>query len=690
MGTWVFHGLAALSLLVFAGGVAGRLRFWLGATAGESEGPRIRLGSALRQGAAVFASSGALRTFALDGLLIRRLWRVSRYRWLVHALLAWSFAGLFVIGSLGDMTASLGVPLGKDDRWFAALNDTLGLALLAGVLLAAARRLFPATPHPTAAFDDGLALAVIGLLALGGFFLEAARYLDDAVPGSIAGYSYAGYAVSRAIKPAGLDPGALHDGLWWTHALLALGLVAYIPYSKLFHMFAAPATVVRNAGPASAPVLAPVAGLAGMLAPAGSEANRRTSLTAGQLLELDACIRCGECMRACSSFQAKGDEGATLVGMIRQRRYLFDGLAPLAGVLPGRSGVTVEQWERFQTGVFSCTLCGRCQEVCPVGIKTRSLAMALRQELATARCMMPRNMGIARDAVVEEGNVFRFPNEDRAMWAEFLDDIPPDLMGKDHADVLYFVGCVSSFSPAVQEIPQAFLQVLLKAGMDVALLAGKERCCGFPLIMGGLGGDARALIEHNMAELRRLGSKTVVFNCPSCYYTWKKYYPAEAGGVRLAHSTEIINELVQSGRLVFESGSLPVTYHDPCDLGRGLGVYDVPRDVLKRFASADYIELSPSREAAMCCGGGGDVEMWDPELVSDVNNLLTDAVVKSGAGILVQGCPQCKRVTQRGLESRGSDIQALDIAELALEFGTFVDPTPAIGAVQEREPAWHR
>jgi len=91
---------------------------------------------------------------------------------------------------------------------------------------------------------------------------------------------------------------------------------------------------------------------------------------------------------------------------------------------------------------------------------------------------------------VEEGNVFRFPNEDRAMWAEFLDDIPPDLLEKDHAAVLYFVGCVSSFSPAVQEIPQAFLQVLLKAGMDVALLAGKERCCGFPLIMGGLAGDA--------------------------------------------------------------------------------------------------------------------------------------------------------------------------------------------------------
>ena len=690
MGMWIFHGLAALSLLAFTAGVAGRIRFWLRASSHDAAMRRRDFSSAVRKSAAALRKPGALRAVAVDGLLFRRLWRVSRYRWLIHFLLAWSFVGLFVIGSLGDMVASLGVPLGKDDPWFAAVNDTLGLGLLAGVVLAAGRRLFPRAPHPATAFDDGLVLALIGLLAIGGFFLEAGRYLEDAVPASIGGYAYAGYALSRALEPLGANGEALHEGLWWTHALLALGLVAYIPHSKLFHMFTAPATIVRNAAPASSPVLAAGMDLTRALSPAAILANGNSLLTAGQMIELDACIRCGECMRACSSFQAKGDEGATLVGMIRRRRALFDDTTPLAGVLGGRDGVSAEQWERFQTGVFSCTLCGRCEEFCPVGIKTRGLAMALRQELATARCMMPKNLGVARDAVVEEGNVFRFPNEDRAMWAEFLDDIPPDLMEKDHAEVLYFVGCVSSFSPAVQEIPQAFLQVLLKAGMDVALLAGKERCCGFPLIMGGLAGDARALIDHNMAELRRLGAKMVVFNCPSCYYTWKKYYPVEAEGIRLAHSTEVINELLQSGRLVFETGAVPVTYHDPCDLGRGLGVYDVPRDVLKRFAPTDYVELTPSREAALCCGGGGDVEMWDPDLVSDVNAVLTDAVVDSGAGLLVQGCPQCKRVTQRGLESRGSGVRTLDIAELALEYGTFINPADTADAVKEGDLAWRR
>jgi len=112
--------------------------------------------------------------------------------------------------------------------------------------------------------------------------------------------------------------------------------------------------------------------------------------------------------------------------------------------------------------------------------------------------------------------------------------------------------------------------------------------------------------------------------------------------------------------------------------------------VLKRFAPTSYIELTPSREAALCCGGGGDVEMWDPDLVSDVNTVLTDAVVESGAGLLVQGCPQCKRVTQRGLESRGSGVRTLDIAELALEFGTFINPADTAGAVTEGDLAWRR
>jgi heterodisulfide reductase subunit D len=398
---------------------------------------------------------------------------------------------------------------------------------------------------------------------------------------------------------------------------------------------------------------------------------RERPFSARQLLEMDACTRCGECLRACDSFRVKGDEGVSLMGMIRRRRQLFREDGSLLRKLFRRDGASDEAWSRYQGGVFDCTLCGRCEVYCPVSIKTRDLAVAMRQELATARCMLPKNLDRARDAVLEEGNIFGYPNEERALWAEFLDDLPADLLSKERADVLYFVGCVSSFSPAVQEIPQAFLRLLLKAGVDVGLLAGKEWCCGFPLIVGGLAKDAERVIAHNIEGIRRLGAKTVVFNCPSCYYTWRRYYPLE--GVRLMHSAEFIAELVRSGRLKFRAPETVFTYHDPCDLGRGLGVYDPPRQVLRALAGDAYVELTPSRARALCCGGGGDVEIWDPELAGEVNDMLTSAVEKSGAQVVVQGCPQCKRTTQRGLSAKGSSVRSMDIVEAALAYGIFTD-----------------
>ena len=677
MGGLAFHAISWLALLIFLAGAGVRVHFWLGGrlAGAESAGRWHKALVLSRRGLSVLRPK-TLGALFWDGLLLRRLWRAGRLRWFIHFSIAWSFVGLFAIGSLGDMVSELGVPLAKDDAWFAVINDALGLALLAGVILALVRRYAFPQPHTRTLFDDAAVLAVLAAVAAGGFLLEAGRYLKEGTPTSVGAYAFLGYPLSRAFHPLGWDWAAAYGWLWWTHSLLAMGLVAYLPFSKLFHMFASPAAIAVGAGSPQAP------GFAVLPAAGGASDGRWSPFSARQLLEMDACTRCGECLRACSSFAVRGDEGTSLMGMIRRRRELFAPAEPRPGgtrpdAAPG------DGWERFQAGVFACTLCGRCEEFCPIGIRTRDLALTMRQELATFRCMMPGNLELVRQAVAEERNVFRFPNEDRAMWAEFLDDLPEDVVNKERAEVLYFVGCVSSFSPAVQEIPQAFLRVLLKAGVDVALLAGREWCCGFPLIVGGRAADAQELIQHNMQELRRLGAKTVVFNCPSCLYAWSKWYPAE--GVRLVHSTQFIRDLVRSGRLRFEPGDLTITYHDPCDLGRGLGEYDAPREVLKSLAGDGFVELSESRERALCCGGGGDVEMWDPELVQDVNAILTEAIEGSGARLVVQACPQCKRTTQRGLEKAGAGVRTLDIAELALEFGTFADKDTA-GQTRHRRP----
>jgi nitrate reductase gamma subunit len=251
----VFHGLAALALVVFLAGLAGRVRFWLGAGVRAADGgDRRREALALaRRGLATLLRPRTLGVVFWDGLVLRQVWRESRLRWLIHLTISWSFVGLFAIGSLGNMASDMGAPLEKDDAWFAAVNDALGLALLAGLALALGRRYISPKPYTRTLFEDAAVLAILALLGAGGFLLEAGRYLKEGTPASVGGYAFLGYPLSQAMEPLGWDWARVYDWLWWTHALLALGLVAYLPYSKLFHMFASPLTIALDADAVDSP-----------------------------------------------------------------------------------------------------------------------------------------------------------------------------------------------------------------------------------------------------------------------------------------------------------------------------------------------------------------------------------------------------------------------------------------------------
>ena len=245
----LFHGLSALALAVFAWGVFERVRFWLRPELQRSPGG-VRWRRALSlavQGVRRLRRPSTLRTLFWNGLVQRQLWRESRQRWLMHLSLSWSFAGLFVIGSGGNFLIDLGVPLAKDDHWFAATNDFLGLTLLLGVAIALQRRFLSPKPYIRTVFEDTAILGLLAFLALGGYMVEAARYLKEGTPDGVATYAFLGYPLVRALEPLGADWARAYDALWWLHASSGLGLVAYLPYSKLFHMFASPATIAISA-----------------------------------------------------------------------------------------------------------------------------------------------------------------------------------------------------------------------------------------------------------------------------------------------------------------------------------------------------------------------------------------------------------------------------------------------------------
>ncbi len=369
--------------------------------------------------------------------------------------------------------------------------------------------------------------------------------------------------------------------------------------------------------------------------------------------ESTICARCGYCNGVCCTYRELGWESTSPRGWLAMLREF------------SRNGSTSERLpDDFVQRLYNCTLCGKCAQVCPAHIDLRRIWLALRQE-AVEKGQGPDFVGRMSEVVARERNVFDMPNEERAEWVEFMADAPDDRYQKERADVLYYVGCVSSFSAAAQGIPKALAKVLELADVDFSILGGEEWCCGFPLIAAGQRKEADVLIAHNIEGIKELGAKTVVFNCPSCFHAWKHEYHLE--GVELLHETQFLARLIAEGKLKLGDVHARVTYHDPCDLGRNSGVYEEPRQVLRSIPGLEFVELLHNRSEAPCCGGGGDFEMLDPTMTQRIATHLIDEAHRAKAERLIVACPQCKRTSVNGAEALESSLKIVDIAEVVLE-----------------------
>jgi heterodisulfide reductase subunit D len=390
------------------------------------------------------------------------------------------------------------------------------------------------------------------------------------------------------------------------------------------------------------------------------------TLTVKQLIELDACTRCGLCIEWCSNCPEIGEP-------IAWPREKLQGLKSLArkqfGIrarLLGPSSPTEEALEHFSRSVYDCTLCARCAEVCPVGIDTRSLWVAAREEMVE-RGHYPKPFDTLRETVTTQYNISGDNNEERLIWSENLEAIPDGVKGKEEAEIVYFVGCTPSFYPQTYGIPQAAVTVMEKAELDFTTLGAEERCCGYPLIIAGMGDATRELVEHNVEEVRKRGATKLVAGCPSCYHTWLHEYPMVIGeplGFEVVHMSQLLEQLLADGRLKLGEFPRSVTYHDPCDLGRNSGVYEAPRNVIRSIPGISFVEMKESGRYALCCGGGGDVAMCNQELVEAVARRRLQQAQATGAQALVSACQQCKRTLMTAARQEKVRMRVLDIVEL--------------------------
>lgn len=375
--------------------------------------------------------------------------------------------------------------------------------------------------------------------------------------------------------------------------------------------------------------------------------------------ELYSCSRCGTCLAYCPIYKQTLDESLAPRGK----------MSLLEAISKGK----IEYSDKISEKLFTCTACNICTSECPSGVKLDEMISTAKSDLIDAH-KYPQVLDILKERIKKAYNVTFDSNTGRLDWAAQLPEGEPEKYVKAKAEVVYFVGCVSSFSPRSFGIPRSIVQDFDSAKVDYTLLGEEEWCCGFPLINSGIKDVVGDLAKHNIDAVKSKGAKLLVLSCPSCYHTWKHEYPkylSEKIDFEILHISQYLLRLIKEGKIKLGPLSGKITYHDPCDLGRNSGIYAEPRDVIKSIPGIDFIDMAANRKLANCCGGGGNLESVNQALASKIALAKADEIIETGADIVVTSCQQCNRTIDASLKKKKKEtnakVKVIDLPELVLQ-----------------------
>ena len=421
-----------------------------------------------------------------------------------------------------------------------------------------------------------------------------------------------------------------------------------------------------------------------------------TNLTAVQLMELDGCMRCGECAEWCPTYDASrflpennGEKAPGLAPrdkIYRWKRFVDKSYGIMA-TLFGPKEIPEEEFNTFVDDVHACTTCGICATVCEAGINTVELWESMRANLVKRgngpfggpegkQSKMP-------SIIINCKNSYNEDNKNRLNW------IPEDVKIADKADVLYFGGCTAEMKQTNLAISTA--RVLNKLGVEFCMLGEDECCCGSVTIRTGQYHKedqvAKRLARANVDAIKAKGAKVVLYACSGCFRASLVDWPRLLGEelpFKVMHVSQFLAEMIDDGKVKWEQKPFGedkvVTYHDPCHLGRHVGVYDAPRKVIQSMPGMTYEEMDRSKQYQRCCGAGGGVKAGLPDLalaiakqrVGDAEKVLYPAEGKPAqTNVFAQACPFCKRNISDGRKARidegdeKADMIIEDIVEIS-------------------------
>jgi Fe-S oxidoreductase/nitrate reductase gamma subunit len=573
---------------------------------------------------------------------------------LLHLLL---FSG-FVVLTIGTTLLAIAYdgPYDFHHGWYYLIYeltmDVFGVAFIVGCLLAMYRRAFKRKPSLGHNKSDWWLLGLLFSLGVTGFTVEALRIHYTHVQPWLAHWSTVGWLIDTTLL-RGLDvetARTLHLAAWWLHAILVAAFFATIPVTRFLHVITGPANI---AGRPERPM-----GALTRLTMDEVELTGRTGVntiadfTRQQLLSLDACMECGRCEDACPATASNKP--------LSPKAVVID----LRGLM-SRGGGDVHTTIRDET-LWACTMCQACVEECPVLIGHVDLISDMRRDLI-GEGKLSGPPAKALQQIGNQSNPYGRPNSERLAWAEGLD--VPTVELNPNFEYLLWVGCAASFDPRAQKVARATAQLLKEAKVNFAVLGAKESCTGDPARRIGDEFLYQQLAQANVETLTRHKAKKIVTPCPHCYNTLKNEYPQFGGHYQVQHHSQLLAELVGSGRLSNgTSTGEPVTLHDPCYLARVNREVAATRTVIGAATDAQFREMPRHGKKTFCCGAGGGRMWFDESPAQRVSCLRAQEALATGARMLATACPFCLNMMTDGMAGTqgGEKVKVLDIAELLL------------------------
>ncbi len=361
------------------------------------------------------------------------------------------------------------------------------------------------------------------------------------------------------------------------------------------------------------------------------------------------CYQCGKCMAVCPW---------THVESVVFPVYRIPQSVKFGAIMSSEDTAEIE---REVTEVYRCVGCESCTTWCPHGVSMPDIMRGIRRILVEFGSY-PSELSESVSRIHSSGNPFGEPRERRGTWAEVM-EVQAFEPGMDY---LYSPCCVLAYDPRAVKVANATVNVLRSAGVTFGVLADRESCCCEAIRRAGAEEVFQEVAGANIAAFSEAGVKRTVVTSPHCYRTFDQDYGELGANFETLHQTQLFAKLIEEQRLEpKKSLDKKVVYHDPCALGRGCGVYDEPREVLKSIPGLELVEIpNYSREHSLCCGGGsGGVWMERPkgERFSDIR---VQQAAATGAEILAVACPYCLQMFSDSVKTMDLELEVKDVCEL--------------------------